>query len=110
MKTTTSKKHSRLPDIPVKVGCEVTNVHFCQRDRSTKPMLSFFCLAAQAYEKGIALFRWPNVYDIWNTYLTKFIDRYVSTQACLCSQNRHGKSSMELKFVMNASLSSAARF
>ena len=33
---------------------------------------------SQAYEKGIALFRWPNVYDLWNTYLTKFIDRYVS--------------------------------
>lgn len=30
----------------------------------------------QAYERGISLFRWPNVYDIWNTYLTKFIDRY----------------------------------
>ena len=30
----------------------------------------------QAYEKGIALFRWPNVYDLWNTYLTKFISRY----------------------------------
>jgi len=33
-------------------------------------------LMFQAYEKGIALFKWPNVYDIWNTYLTKFIDRY----------------------------------
>lgn len=32
--------------------------------------------AFKAYEKGIALFKWPNVYDIWNTYLTKFIDRY----------------------------------
>lgn len=30
----------------------------------------------KAYEKGIALFKWPNVYDIWNTYLTKFINRY----------------------------------
>lgn len=30
----------------------------------------------QAYEKGIALFKWPNVYDIWNTYLTKFLNRY----------------------------------
>ncbi|XP_072014500.1 LOW QUALITY PROTEIN: pre-mRNA-splicing factor SYF1-like [Amphiura filiformis] len=30
----------------------------------------------KAYEKGIALFKWPNVYDIWNTYLTKFIERY----------------------------------
>ena len=34
-----------------------------------------FCF--QAYEKGVALFKWPNVFDIWNTYLTKFIDRYV---------------------------------
>ncbi|CAI9716217.1 pre-mRNA-splicing factor SYF1-like [Octopus vulgaris] len=32
--------------------------------------------AFKAYEKGIALFKWPNVYDIWNTYLTKFIERY----------------------------------
>lgn len=30
----------------------------------------------KAYERGIALFKWPNVHDIWNTYLTKFIDRY----------------------------------
>ena len=30
----------------------------------------------QAYEKGVSLFKWPNVYDIWNTYLTKFIKRY----------------------------------
>nr|CAH8862988.1 unnamed protein product [Trichobilharzia regenti] len=29
-----------------------------------------------AYEKGVALFRWPNVYDIWATYLAKFIERY----------------------------------
>lgn len=30
----------------------------------------------KAYEKAISLFRWPNVFDIWNTYLTKFIRRY----------------------------------
>ena len=30
----------------------------------------------KAYEKGVALFRWPNVYDIWNTYLSKFLKRY----------------------------------
>ena len=30
----------------------------------------------QAFEKGIALFKWPNVYDIWHTYLSKFIQRY----------------------------------
>ena len=32
----------------------------------------------QAYERGVSLFKWPHVYDIWNTYLTKFIKRYVS--------------------------------
>uniref|UniRef100_A0A8D0G452 Pre-mRNA-splicing factor SYF1 n=1 Tax=Sphenodon punctatus TaxID=8508 RepID=A0A8D0G452_SPHPU len=37
---------------------------------------SYFEESFKAYERGISLFRWPNVYDIWNTYLTKFIDRY----------------------------------
>ncbi len=32
----------------------------------------------QAYERGVSLFKWPHIYDIWNTYLTKFIKRYVS--------------------------------
>jgi hypothetical protein len=30
----------------------------------------------KTYERGIALFKWPNVYDIWNTYLMKFVHRY----------------------------------
>merc|ERR1719481_878709 len=37
---------------------------------------NYFEEAFKAYEKGVSLFRWPNVYDIWNTYLTKFIARY----------------------------------
>jgi pre-mRNA-splicing factor SYF1 len=37
---------------------------------------NYFEEAFKAYEKGIALFKWPNVYDIWNTYLIKFIERY----------------------------------
>ena len=32
----------------------------------------------QIYERGVGMFKWPNVYDIWNTYLTKFLERYVS--------------------------------
>ncbi|XP_027201057.2 pre-mRNA-splicing factor SYF1 fand [Dermatophagoides pteronyssinus] len=36
----------------------------------------YFEESFKAYEKGISLFRWPNVYDIWNTYLTKFLQRY----------------------------------
>lgn len=36
--------------------------------------------AFKAYEKGISLFKWPNVYDIWNTYLVKFLKRYKGTK------------------------------
>jgi pre-mRNA-splicing factor SYF1 len=38
--------------------------------------LNYYEEAFKAYEKGISLFKWPNVYDIWNTYLTKFLKRY----------------------------------
>lgn len=37
---------------------------------------NYFEEGFKAYEKGIALFKWPNVFDIWNVYLTKFITRY----------------------------------
>lgn len=40
----------------------------------------YFEEAFRAYEKGISLFKWPNVYDIWNTYLTKFLARYGGTK------------------------------
>lgn len=37
---------------------------------------NYFEESFKAYEKGISLFRWPNVFDIWNTYLSKFLRRY----------------------------------
>ena len=37
----------------------------------------YFEEAFKAYEKGIALFKWPHVYDLWNTYLCKFTKRYL---------------------------------
>lgn len=36
----------------------------------------YFEEAFRAYEKGVDLFRFPLVYDIWNVYLTKFLQRY----------------------------------
>nr|KAF6482656.1 XPA binding protein 2 [Molossus molossus] len=36
----------------------------------------YFEESFKAYERGISLFKWPNVSDIWSTYLTKFITRY----------------------------------
>ncbi|KAF8771297.1 Pre-mRNA-splicing factor SYF1 like protein [Argiope bruennichi] len=41
---------------------------------------NYFEEAFKAYEKGISLFKWPNVYDIWNTYLVKFLKRYGGTK------------------------------
>ncbi|KAL5290155.1 XAB2 family protein [Megaselia abdita] len=37
---------------------------------------NYFEDAFCTYEKGIALFKWPNVFEIWNSYITKFLDRY----------------------------------
>eukprot|EP00906_Rhabdomonas_costata_P027664 RCo039250 len=34
----------------------------------------------RAYEKGIALFHWPQVYDLWMAYLTSFLQRYKGTK------------------------------
>ena len=29
------------------------------------------------YERGVNLFKWPQVEVIWTTYLTRFVERYV---------------------------------
>ena len=41
---------------------------------------NYFEEAFKAYERGISLFKWPYVYDIWNTYLSKFLERYQGTK------------------------------
>ena len=28
------------------------------------------------YERGLALFKWPHVRDLWQTYLSQFVQRY----------------------------------
>ncbi|XKL65240.1 hypothetical protein PGB90_008660 [Kerria lacca] len=42
----------------------------------------YFSLKFQvcSYEKGVSLFKWPNVYDIWKMYVTKFLDHYKGTK------------------------------
>lgn len=32
----------------------------------------------QVYERGVELFTYPIAFELWNTYLSKFIKRYVS--------------------------------
>ena len=39
---------------------------------------NYFEEAFKSYERGVALFKWPQVQEIWKTYLGKFISRYVS--------------------------------
>ncbi|KRZ22752.1 Pre-mRNA-splicing factor SYF1 [Trichinella pseudospiralis] len=34
----------------------------------------------RVFEKGIALFRWPNVNDLWETYLVRFLKRYAGSK------------------------------
>ncbi|XP_065067886.1 pre-mRNA-splicing factor SYF1-like [Rhopilema esculentum] len=41
---------------------------------------NYFEESFKAFERGIALFKWPHVNDIWNTYLTKFSKRYGGTK------------------------------
>ncbi|XP_031570615.1 pre-mRNA-splicing factor SYF1-like [Actinia tenebrosa] len=36
----------------------------------------YFEESFKVFERGVAMFKWPNVFDIWNTYLSKFIRRY----------------------------------
>ena len=46
---------------------------------------NYFEEAFKAYEKGIAMFKWPNVFDIWNTYLVSaFIKLFYSSSISLC--------------------------
>jgi hypothetical protein len=38
-----------------------------------RPPLPF---ALKVYEKGVSLFKYPHVKDIWQSYLNLFIERY----------------------------------
>ncbi|XP_028394719.1 pre-mRNA-splicing factor SYF1-like [Dendronephthya gigantea] len=40
----------------------------------------YFEESFKVFERGVAMFKWPNVFDIWNTYLMKFIKRYGGTK------------------------------
>jgi len=37
---------------------------------------NFYEDSFKAYERAVTMFKWPNVFDIWNKYLDKFIKRY----------------------------------
>ena len=43
--------------------------------------------AVQVYERGVDVFKFPVAFEIWNTYLTKFVKRYVRV---VCVWRAHG--------------------
>ena len=34
----------------------------------------------KVYERGLSLFKWPHVRDLWQTYLSHFVQRYKGTK------------------------------
>ena len=43
---------------------------------SVRQEMRFYEESFRVYEKGVNLFKWPHVHDIWLFYLTKFVARY----------------------------------
>ncbi|XP_044134991.1 pre-mRNA-splicing factor SYF1 [Bufo gargarizans] len=66
----TKAVYDRIIDLRIATPQIIINYAFFLEEHN------YFEESFKAYERGIALFRWPNVYDIWSTYLSKFIARY----------------------------------
>uniref|UniRef100_A0A2K5CTL8 Pre-mRNA-splicing factor SYF1 n=1 Tax=Aotus nancymaae TaxID=37293 RepID=A0A2K5CTL8_AOTNA len=64
--------------------------------QSTKAIvINYAMFLFKEYERSISLFKWPNVSDIWSTYLTQFIAHYGGRNwrpctCCMCSWRRSG--------------------
>ena len=70
------------PDLPN--GCAITGPPLQLHSRAFVLTSLCDCLqehkyweeSFQVYERGIALFKWPHVRDIWRAYLSQFVERY----------------------------------
>jgi len=71
---TTKAVYDRILDLKIATPQIIINYGLFLKENN------YFEEAFKAYEKGIALFKWPNVYDIWNTYLSEFLARYGGTK------------------------------
>lgn len=75
---TTKAVYNRIIDLKIATPQIIINFGLFLEENN------YFEEAFKAYERGVALFKWPHLYDIWNTYLTKFVKRYVSWCVLLC--------------------------
>jgi len=67
---TTKAVYDRIVDLKIATPQIIINYGLFLKENN------YFEEAFKAYEKGISLFKWPNVFDIWNTYLSEFLARY----------------------------------
>lgn len=67
---TTKAVYEKMIDLRVVTPSIIINyAHFLEEHK-------YFEESFKAYEKGISLFNFPHVFDIWVAYLTKFVARY----------------------------------
>merc|ERR1719481_8716 len=67
---TTKAVYDRILDLKIATPQIIINYGLFLKENN------YFEEAFKAYEKGISMFKWPNVFDIWNTYLSEFLARY----------------------------------
>lgn len=68
--TTTRAAYERMMKIRVATARSVLNYADLLREQK------YFEDSFKVYEKGLAIFSWPHVKDIWLAYLTNFVARY----------------------------------
>lgn len=54
-------------------GLKILTFLFCQENK-------YFEDAFKVYERGVKIFKYPHVKDIWVSYLSKFVKRYGKTK------------------------------
>jgi len=74
--TVTSTMHAYDRAVDLKVATPNMILNYAQYLQERQHWEDSF----KAYEKGIALFTWPQVFDIWLAYLSAFLARYKGTK------------------------------
>ena len=68
--TTTKNVYYRILDLRIASPQVILNFAGLLEEKN------YFEESFKIYERGIGMFKWPLVYDLWTTYLSKFVTRY----------------------------------
>ena len=66
----TKAVYERILDLRIATPQLILNYAFLLQENK------FYEDSFRVYERGVALFKWPHVKDIWAAYLTQFVQRY----------------------------------